>query len=49
MSKFTVTLQHDSGVFRCTTWASNWLAAVKSVLNAELAPVASILSVEEWA
>ena len=48
MRHFIVTLQHDSGTFRCRTWASTWWRAVEAVLNHELAPVSSLLSVEEY-
>ena len=45
--KYIVTMRHDSGLVRITTWASSPLAAGKVVCAAEQAPESAIVTIAE--
>lgn len=48
MRRYIVGLQADCGVITVCTFASNWVAATKSVLDFECAPVSAVLFIEEY-
>ena len=45
MFKFQITMKHDQGEVKITTWASSIQGAVQQVLTAERAPERAIINI----
>lgn len=49
VKQYIVAINHQSSIIKITTTATSWLKAVEQCLSVELAPVSTVLYVEERA